>query len=190
MGGGGGPADAGGHRTGLPYLKPLHRVPRVLHSCNSPERECAGAACHANTVRCAYRIVAPLIVWVARELVVLLHATQAALPAAADLELLPCHLCGLGLGGLSAAQLEGLEALHRAALGQVRLPAGCLVGRICSRYMLLMEMLMCRYMLKWTSHLCGDRGKVPSQRTTASAAAHPRMRCLLHSWLHCLQGYK
>ena len=45
--------------------------------------------------------------------------TQAALPSACDLELAPAHLCGLGLSGLSAAQLEALEALHRAALARV-----------------------------------------------------------------------
>ncbi len=35
------------------------------------------------------------------------------------MELLPRHLCGLGLEELSAAQLEGLEGLHRVALGRV-----------------------------------------------------------------------
>ncbi|GIL64614.1 hypothetical protein Vafri_18509, partial [Volvox africanus] len=48
-----------------------------------------------------------------------LRLMQAALPAGSDLELHPSHLCGLGVSELSAAQLEGLDTLHRAALARI-----------------------------------------------------------------------
>ncbi|GIL85895.1 hypothetical protein Vretifemale_14424 [Volvox reticuliferus] len=48
-----------------------------------------------------------------------LRLMQEALPAGSDLELHPSHLCGLAVSELSAAQLEGLDTLHRAALTRI-----------------------------------------------------------------------
>ena len=46
-------------------------------------------------------------------------APAEACPAAADLDLGPEHVLGLGLEELSASQLEALESVHRAALARV-----------------------------------------------------------------------
>jgi hypothetical protein len=42
-----------------------------------------------------------------------------ACPSAADLDVLPQHVLGLGLDDLSASQLEALETIHRSALARI-----------------------------------------------------------------------
>lgn len=102
---------------------------------------------------------------------------QAALPAAADLELLPCHLCGLGLGALSAAQLEGLEALHRVALAQVRLTG----APLCRVFVAAMPVIACAdfqvpVLLNWTR--CGEMARC------LQAAPHCKAYWLRHMLQH------